>query len=88
VASSPPIEPTLEYTKTTLAVPSRLDKNASYKWNITQGGNGEVDWDALTMMKFPGGTKPTLSTTEGAVDVLDCISDGTNLRCDLKKDYK
>jgi hypothetical protein len=51
-----------------------------YLFQPTSGNMGTVTWPGVA--KFPGGTKPTLSTTNGALDVLRGTSDGTNIYFD------
>ena len=71
----------------TLTNPTNLTPGVTYTWVITQDGTGSRTLAYGTMFTFPGGTKPTLSTAAGAVDVLTAVYDGTALRAQLTKAY-
>jgi hypothetical protein len=48
----------------------------------SENGKGSINWPAT--VKWPNGTEPVLNTgSVGAVDVVECVSDGTNLYCKL-----
>jgi len=64
----------------TLAAPTNLRAGA-INFKITNSG-GVTGFGTNSIYKFPGGTAPTWSTTNGAIDVLTCMSfDGTSLQC-------
>lgn len=69
----------------TLANPTNLVAGASYALKITQDGTGSRTLAYGSAFKWVGGTAPVLSTAIGAIDVLTCISDGTNLYGVLQK---
>jgi hypothetical protein len=69
----------------TLANPTNLTAGASYALKITQDGVGGRTLAYGSAFKWAGGAAPVLSTAIGAVDVLTCISDGTNLYSVLQK---
>jgi hypothetical protein len=51
---------------------------ATYILLVTQGtGSDTLDWDAT--YKWPGGTKPTLTTGSAKSDIFTFVSDGTSL---------
>lgn len=63
----------------TMAAPTNMVSGGTYVLQIVQGSGGGfgITWNAI--YKFPGGTKPTLSTAAGAVDFITFVSDGTNM---------
>lgn len=65
----------------TLSNPTNLVAGGTYIIKITQDATGSrvITWGSV--YKFPGGTKFVLSTAANAVDVITCISDGTNMYC-------
>lgn len=70
----------------TLAGPTNLQPT-SYCWIIKQDGSGNRTLAYNAAFKFPGGTKPTLSTAANAVDMLVGVSDGTSIYCFLHKAF-
>ena len=50
---------------------------ATYILKITQpsGGNGTINWDNIgaANIKWPGGTEPTLTATNAAIDIVTLI---------------
>lgn len=62
-----------------LANPTNMVAGGTYTLVITQSSTGSNALTYNTAYKFPGGTKPTLSTANNAVDILTFISDGTNM---------
>jgi len=63
----------------TMAAPSGLQDGGRYSLRITQDGTGSrtIIWNAV--FKWAAATAPVLTTTAGAVDILEFVSDGTNL---------
>jgi hypothetical protein len=72
----------------TLANPTNLVNGVDYKWVIRQDATGSRTLAYGTAFKFPNGTAPTLTTTANAVDILTGYTDGTNVYCNLTKDFK
>ena len=71
---------------TTLENPTNLIAGAFYSVQITQDATGSRTMAYGTAFKFKGGVTPTLSTAVNSIDILTCISDGTNLYSTLTKD--
>jgi hypothetical protein len=71
----------------TMAAPTNL-RVANYILRVIQGGTGSygMTWNAV--FKWPSGIAPTLSTAVGAVDIVSCTSDATNLYCGFMGDVK
>ncbi len=66
----------------TLSNPTNMVAGGTYVLELIQGGSGAniiSTWGSD--YKFPGGTKPTLSTAVNAVDFITCSSDGTHMFC-------
>ena len=72
----------------TLNAPTGQVNGGNYKLRIVQDGTGGRTLVYNAVYKFPGGTIPTLTTAAGAVDVLSCASDGTNMDCVLTQDFR
>jgi hypothetical protein len=65
-------------TNGTMADATNKVDGATYILLITQGtGSNTLDWDAT--YKWPGGTKPTLTTGSAKSDIFTFVSNGTNL---------
>ena len=65
-------------------VPSETLADGMRKTYVLESGNGKgtINWPAT--VKWPSGTEPVLNTgSVGAVDVVECVSNGTNLYCKL-----
>ncbi len=71
----------------TLSNPTNQRAGASYTLRIVQDATGSRTLAYGTAYKFPGGTAPTLSTGANDVDLLCCVSDGTNMLCVLNNDF-
>ena len=71
----------------TLAYPTDLSSGAKFDIFIYQDNTGSRTLAYATGWKFPGGTKPVLSTAAGSLDLLKCCYDGTNLVAELNKAY-
>lgn len=63
----------------TMAAPTNLKDGATYILRVIQDATGTrtITWNSV--FKWPGGTAPTLSTGNGAIDIITFVSDGTNL---------
>lgn len=63
----------------TMAAPTNLKDGATYILTIIQDATGTrtITWNSV--FKWPAGTAPTLSTANGAIDIITFVSDGTNL---------
>lgn len=65
-------------TTGTMADATNKVDGATYILLVTQGtGSNTLDWNAT--YKWPGGTKPTLTTGSGKSDIFTFVSDGTSL---------
>lgn len=62
-----------------LAAPTGMVNGASYILKVVQGVSGSHTLSFDSAYKFPDGVDPTLSTTEGAIDLIAFVSDGTNM---------
>jgi hypothetical protein len=87
-SSVPPnLENTIVYSTTSVPNPSSAVEGSNHKYILKQKGKGSIVFG--DKFKFPGGTPPIVTPDIGSVDVLECISDGTNLYCNhLTKDAK
>lgn len=72
----------------TLDNPTNQVAGGHYTIIIKQDGSGNRTLAYGSAYKFPGGVDPTLSTGISAVDVMTCVSDGTNMYCNLLNDYQ
>jgi len=59
-----------------------------YTLQFEQDNNGSHTLTFGTDYKFPGGTAPTLTTTNNAIDVMTCHSNGTSMFCVVQADFK
>jgi len=71
----------------TMNFPTNLVSGGTYLWKFTQDGTGGRIITFSGNWKWPGGVVGVLSTGIGAVDLLTCYYDGTNLLCNLQKAY-
>jgi len=71
----------------TLANPTNKKDGGHYAIRIIQDGTGSRTLTFGANYKFPGGTAPTLSTGASDVDIMTCVSDGTNMYCNLLNDF-
>ena len=79
---------TLGNEANTIANPTNVEDGGSYAIILTQpasGAAGTVTWGGN--FKWPGGTPPTLSTANGAVDVVTVLADGTSLLSVIQKAF-
>ena len=73
-------------TNGTMADATNKVDGATYILLVTQGtGSNTLDWNAT--YKWPGGTKPTLTTGSAKSDIFTFISDGTSLFGATSKNY-
>ena len=73
-------------TTGTMADATNKVDGATYILLVTQGtGSNTLDWNAT--YKWPGGTKPTLTTGSGKSDIFTFVSDGTSLFGATSKNY-
>lgn len=63
---------------TTLANPTNMVTGTYYTWIFTQAASAKT-LAYGNKFKWPGGTSMTVSTGNGAVDIITCLYDGTNL---------
>lgn len=64
-------------------------KIGTYVLNVIQDGTGSRTGNfSNTIFKFPGGVKPTLTTTANARDIIFFYSDGTNMYGSFLPDVK
>ena len=54
---------------------------------ITQSGTSSYN-GAISGGKWPGGVVPTITATNGAVDIVSCYLDGTNAYCVASQDFR
>ena len=64
---------------TTLANPTNMVPGATYMFVWTQHASVPKTLAFDTLYLFPGGTTPTITATNGAVDIITFYSDGTNM---------
>jgi len=73
-------------TTGTMADATNKVDGATYILLVTQGtGSNTLDWNAT--YKWPGGTKPTLTTGSAKSDIFTFVSDGTSLFGATSKNY-
>lgn len=72
---------------TAFSDPTNLRAGARYTFIIKQDATGSRTGSFGTAWKFPGGTAPTLTTTADAVDIIEAVSDGTNLYAQFSAAY-
>ena len=77
---------TLDQTST-LANPTNQQAGATYVIIVKQPGGANYTLAFDTAYKFAGGTAPTITATNGAVDILTFISDGTNMYGGFLQDF-
>lgn len=67
----------------TLANPTNMNNGAIYTWRVRQDGTGSRTLDYGSKFKWPGGTRPTLTTTASATDFISgqYFSDTDTLLC-------
>lgn len=67
----------------TLANPTNMNNGAIYTWRVQQDGTGSRTLDYGSKFKWPGGTRPTLTTTASATDFISgqYFSDTDTLLC-------
>lgn len=70
----------------TLAAPTNMKAGATYILRILQDATGSRTLAYNAVFKFAGGTAPVLTTTASAIDILACVSDGTNMECTMTWD--
>jgi len=68
----------------TLANPTNLGAGV-YSFIIKQDGSGNRVFTYGSAWKFTGSS--ALSTAANATDIMDCVSDGTNMYCTLRKAF-
>lgn len=71
---------------TTLANPTNLVTGTYYTWKITQASSAKT-LAFGNKFKWPGGTAMTVSTGNGAVDVITSLYDGTNLNSVFSQNF-
>lgn len=62
-----------------LGAPSNLHAGATYTLIVQQSSTGTNALTYNAVFKWPGGTVPTLSTGNNAIDILTFITDGTSM---------
>lgn len=65
----------------TLANPTNLVSGQTILFLIKQDATGSRTLAYGSAYKWSGGTTPTLTTTANKLDVISCVTDGTNLYC-------
>jgi len=72
---------------TTLANPTNLVDGGTYTLTLTQHASSPKTLAFGSVYDWGAGTAPTMTATNGAVDVYTFISDGTNMRGSFVQDY-
>lgn len=65
-------------SSSTLSNPTNMQSGQVFRVLVTQAGGGSHTLGYGTAFKFAGGTKPTISVTNGAVDMLTFVYNGTS----------
>lgn len=71
----------------TISNPTNLGAGQTIIFKIKQDATGTRTLTWGSAYKFPNGTAPTLSTGANKLDVVSCVSDGTNLYCNFVGGY-
>lgn len=71
----------------TLNNPTNLAAGGRYSFVITQDATGSRTMAFGSAYKFKNGSDKILTTAGNSIDILMCVSDGTNLYCSLAKDF-
>lgn len=71
----------------TLANPTNLEAG-TYTFIIKQDATGSRTLAFGTKYKFKKNSNKTVSTAINAIDIISCVSDGTDLYCALGKDFE
>jgi hypothetical protein len=72
---------------TTLANPTNMVDGGTYVLRLTQHASSPKTLAFGSAYKWPSGTAPTISATNGAVDVITFTSDGTNMLGCIQKAF-
>lgn len=72
---------------TTLANPTNMVNGGTYQLVFTQHASAPKTLAWGSAYKWAGGSAPTISSTNSAKDILTCVSDGTNMYCNLQKAF-
>jgi hypothetical protein len=64
-------------SSSTVSIQLKIIQSAAGSFNGTISGG-----------KWPGGTVPTITATTGAVDIISCYLDGTNVYCVATQDFR
>lgn len=70
-----------------LGAPTNQVAGFTYILRVQQssGGSNALTYNAV--FKWPGGIAPTLSTGANDIDIITCVSDGTNMYCVIQQDF-
>ena len=71
----------------TLGAPSNRKAGGAYQLRVIQDGTGNRTLAYNAVFKWPGGSAPSLSTSANAIDIISCVSDGTNMYCTIAQDF-
>ncbi len=74
-------------TNCTLSNPTNLQAGGHYQWIVTQDGTGSRTLAYGTAFKWANKTTPTLTTAASSVDIIDAVSDGTNVYAVLTTNF-
>lgn len=71
----------------TIAAPTNQVDGSTYILHIIQDATGgrTLTWNSV--FKWAGGVTPVLSSAASAHDIISCVSDGTDMFCNILKDY-
>lgn len=70
-----------------MGTPSNLVAGFTYILFVQQSSTGTNALTYSSNYKWPGGTTPTLSTANNAIDILTFVSDGTNVYGSIQKAF-
>lgn len=72
----------------TLGAPTNQNAGATYVLIVKQPAGANYTLGFNSVYKFAGGTAPTITASNGAIDVLTFISDGTNMLGGFIQDFQ
>jgi len=71
----------------TLGAPTNMKDGGTYILRIIQDATGTRTLAFNSAFKFPDGYSPPISTAANAIDIMSCISDGTNMYCSMQNGF-
>ena len=70
-----------------LGAPTNMKDGGTYIIRIIQDATGSRTLTFNSVYKFPNGYAPPISTGANAVDIMSCVSDGTNMYCSVQNGF-